>query len=222
MGCTVISASGLSDAMTSPYDAPQIIIADFHLDDGDGLEAITKIRRASSRHSRSTRDGRPQRRSEDAAQSLEVEILHKPVKPAPLRALLVRHLALKRPRTRGSVASAPVRLDCKAFMMSPRPFDDIRELSTTCLAPMRRPGPPRERGKPLDQPQDPWTARESGGVSGGWQGDGRMSMRRWWRSSRQSRGRAKGYRLSAVGDKSMVDNFTQGGAAINQFARPLT
>ena len=67
-----------------------------HEHDGDGLEAITKIRRRFQSPIPAllvTADRSAEVR--DAAQSLEVEILHKPVKPAPLRALLVRHLALK-------------------------------------------------------------------------------------------------------------------------------
>jgi Na+/proline symporter/CheY-like chemotaxis protein len=95
-GCTVISASGLSDALTSPYDAPQIILADFHLDDGDGLEAIARVRlrfQSAIPALLVTADRSAEVRG--AAQSLDVEILNKPVKPAPLRALMVRHLALK-------------------------------------------------------------------------------------------------------------------------------
>ena len=72
-----------------------MIVADYHLDDGDGLAAIALLREklgfaapailATAERSLEVRD---------AARAMGVEILHKPLKPAPLRALLSRCLAL--------------------------------------------------------------------------------------------------------------------------------
>ena len=94
-GCKVTSASGLINALESVATAPDVIVADYHLGDGDGLEAITELRKKLNFHTPAilaTADRSHEVR--DAARSMDVEILNKPVKPAPLRALLARCLAL--------------------------------------------------------------------------------------------------------------------------------
>ncbi len=94
-GCKVATAAGLETALRRVDPVPGIIVADYHLDGGDGLEAITALRGRLGLHTPAilvTADRSAEVR--DAARSLDVEILNKPVKPAPLRALLSRCLAL--------------------------------------------------------------------------------------------------------------------------------
>ena len=76
--------------------APDAIIADYHLDEGDGLAAIAALRErlgfsvaailATAERSQEVRD---------AAARADVALLNKPLKPAPLRAQLTRCLALR-------------------------------------------------------------------------------------------------------------------------------
>jgi CheY-like chemotaxis protein len=94
-GCVVTTAPGVQSALQGLTHAADVVVADYHLDDGDGLEAIAAIREKLGRQIPAilaTADRSPEVR--DAARAVEVEILHKPVKPAPLRALLSRCLAL--------------------------------------------------------------------------------------------------------------------------------
>ena len=77
--------------------APDVIIADYHLDDGDGLARDRRAARAAS--------ATPCRRSSPPPTAApkcatpppraDVALLNKPLKPAPLRALLTRCLALR-------------------------------------------------------------------------------------------------------------------------------
>jgi Na+/proline symporter/signal transduction histidine kinase/ActR/RegA family two-component response regulator len=93
-GCLVATAAGVKDApaaaraMGAP---PDVIIADYHLDDGDGIEAIGALRAAFGADIPAilaTADRSPAAR--DAAQRARIAVLNKPVKPAQLRALLMR------------------------------------------------------------------------------------------------------------------------------------
>jgi Na+/proline symporter len=92
-GCKVTAATNLSDALAS-FDRegyPDIIIADYHLDGGDGLSVIRELRAkvggevpgivVTADHGRAVRDG---------ARAQDLEVLHKPVRPAALRALLAQ------------------------------------------------------------------------------------------------------------------------------------
>jgi len=94
-GCRVSAFSSLSelDGITSPLDA---VIADYHLDTGTGLDAI-KILRDQIRSELSailiTAD-RTQAVREDA-EADGVVVLHKPLKPAALRALLAQWRAAR-------------------------------------------------------------------------------------------------------------------------------
>jgi CheY-like chemotaxis protein len=98
-GCRVAVARGLDEALEALAaldGAPDAIIADFHLDEGDGLSAIAALRR---------RVGQPvaailatadrSREVGKAAALADVALLNKPLKPAPLRAQLTRCLALR-------------------------------------------------------------------------------------------------------------------------------
>ncbi|NQW52787.1 MAG: hybrid sensor histidine kinase/response regulator, partial [Rhodospirillales bacterium] len=69
---------------------PDLVLADLHLDEGaDGLDAVVALREAWGRAVPAalvTADRDPTLRLR--ARALQVELLHKPVKPASLRALL--------------------------------------------------------------------------------------------------------------------------------------
>lgn len=92
-GCKVTTATNLADAMAcvEREGYPDIIIADYHLDGGDGLSAIRELRMriggeapgiiVTADRGRAVRDG---------ARAQDLEVLHKPVRPAALRALLAQ------------------------------------------------------------------------------------------------------------------------------------
>jgi len=97
-GCRVETASGLKEAIAAldRAGAPDVVVADYHLDEGDGLAAIAAIRGRCARDIAAilaTADRSQDVR--DAAQRADVQILNKPVKPAPLRALLARTLVTR-------------------------------------------------------------------------------------------------------------------------------
>ena len=93
-GCLVATAAGMKDAsaaMRAFGAPPDVIIADYHLDDGDGIEAIGALRAAFGADIPAilaTADRSPEAR--EAAQRARIAVLHKPLKPAQLRALLMR------------------------------------------------------------------------------------------------------------------------------------
>lgn len=91
--CSVMTASGQAQALDSVREAadwPDIILADYHLDDGEtGDSAIAALRREIGQQVPAlilTADRTTELRKELTAQGLYV--LSKPVKPAQLRALL--------------------------------------------------------------------------------------------------------------------------------------
>jgi Na+/proline symporter/signal transduction histidine kinase len=97
-GCVVVTANGLAEAREalSGFGAPDLIIADYHLDKGDGIAAILTLRKELARPIPAilaTADRSPEARDEAARR--DIVILHKPVKPAPLRAQLARISALR-------------------------------------------------------------------------------------------------------------------------------
>ena len=68
-----------------------MIIADYHLDEGDGLDVIRSLRwrtQAATPAILVTADRTPTVR--DTAAAMHVHVLNKPVKPAALRALLTQ------------------------------------------------------------------------------------------------------------------------------------
>jgi Na+/proline symporter/signal transduction histidine kinase len=95
-GCEVATASGLGEALTKLDPPPDIVVADYHLDDGDGLAAIAAVRarlKGALPAVLATADRSADVR--DACAAADVALLNKPVKPAPLRALLTRGLSLR-------------------------------------------------------------------------------------------------------------------------------
>jgi Na+/proline symporter/signal transduction histidine kinase/ActR/RegA family two-component response regulator len=93
-GCDVWTASDLEGAqqiLRSHRMSPDVIIADYHLDEGDGLDLIRTLRWKTQANTPAvlvTADRTPAVR--DAAAAMSVHILNKPVKPAALRALLTQ------------------------------------------------------------------------------------------------------------------------------------
>ncbi|MEJ1936686.1 response regulator, partial [Nostoc sp. NIES-2111] len=92
--CTVVTAADPKEALDELHRRklrPDIVLADYHLDEGDGLDAITRIRWKFGRDLPAlllTADRSAEVR--DAAAERDVHVLHKPVKPAALRALLAQ------------------------------------------------------------------------------------------------------------------------------------
>lgn len=109
--CDVAAVASLADArqaLAAAGRAPDIILADFHLDDGepDGLEAIERLRQDWGLHLpailiTADRDQDMRRR----AAAMQVDILHKPVKPAALRALISQRRRPGRAADNGALAA---------------------------------------------------------------------------------------------------------------------
>ena len=93
-GCEVLTAADLDGALAAvaaPQMIPEAIVADYHLDHGNGLDAIKTLRwtlQADIPAVLVTADRTPAVRA--AAASAAVHLLNKPVKPAALRALLAQ------------------------------------------------------------------------------------------------------------------------------------
>lgn len=93
-GCAVHGARGLAQAreMLARTDtSPDVVIADYHLDEGDGIEAILALRWHLGTDLPAillTADRSPRVREDAAAKA--IQLLNKPLKPAALRALLTR------------------------------------------------------------------------------------------------------------------------------------
>ena len=98
-GCEVWTASNLQGAqeiIRTQRAAPDVIIADYHLDDGDGLDLIRVLRWKTEVATPAilvTADRTPTVR--DSATHMNVHVLNKPVKPAALRALLTQWRATR-------------------------------------------------------------------------------------------------------------------------------
>lgn len=91
-GCEVATAASLDEALAAAARAaPEVVIADYHLDDGDGLGAVAALRARSAADLPAilvTADRSAE--LQDRARAAEVIVLNKPVKPAALRALLAQ------------------------------------------------------------------------------------------------------------------------------------
>ncbi len=91
-GCEVITAIGLREArerLGGFGPPPNAIVADYHLDGENGVQAIASLRADLGSDTPAvllTADRTPEIREQ--AQGLEVRVLNKPLKPAALRALL--------------------------------------------------------------------------------------------------------------------------------------
>src|SRR5204862_3240266 len=89
-GCHVLAASDLASALATMHDRrqrPDVLLVDYHLDEGNGIDAIAALRAALSDTSPAaliTADRSPQVREQ--ARSQGIQVMHKPLKPAALRA----------------------------------------------------------------------------------------------------------------------------------------
>jgi CheY-like chemotaxis protein len=93
-GCRVLRAPDLATAISAVSEsqvAPNGLLVDYHLDQGNGIEAIIELRRrfgAALPAILITADRSP--RVRDEAQAHDVKVLSKPLKPASLRALMAQ------------------------------------------------------------------------------------------------------------------------------------
>lgn len=93
-GCSVESAGNLADVSKLLEDGvfqPDVLLADFHLDDGDGLEVIKTAKESVGTHlvcALVTADRSAELR--EMAESMGVHVFNKPLKPAALRLFLAR------------------------------------------------------------------------------------------------------------------------------------
>jgi signal transduction histidine kinase len=98
-GCAVIKAPDLDAAMAAigvRRPMPNGLLVDYHLDSGNGLEAIEALRRHLHVDLPAiliTADRSPRVRAE--AQAANVQVLNKPIKPASLRAMLAQWRVLR-------------------------------------------------------------------------------------------------------------------------------
>ena len=97
-GCEVETAHSIAAVtrMAEGQRAPDVIIADYHLDDGTGIEAILKLREAFNTGLPAlliTADRTAEVRAE--ADRHAISLQHKPVKPAALRAYLTQISGMK-------------------------------------------------------------------------------------------------------------------------------
>ena len=92
-GCTIYKARDLKTALTTLTEVKERLhglLVDYHLDEGNGIEAVRVLRRRCSDLPAIliTADHSPRVREEARANA--VQVLYKPVKPAALRALLAQ------------------------------------------------------------------------------------------------------------------------------------
>ena len=92
-GCEVIKGADLAEALTAISESPLIpngLLIDYHLDQGNGIKAIVELRHRYGDLPAIliTADRSPAVREQARAESIQV--LHKPIKPAALRAMLAQ------------------------------------------------------------------------------------------------------------------------------------
>jgi CheY-like chemotaxis protein len=97
-GCDVIKAPDLAFALAAiskNATLPNGLLVDYHLDDGNGIEVIVELRRRYGDLPAIliTADRSPAVREQAREES--VQVLHKPIKPAALRALLTQWRLLR-------------------------------------------------------------------------------------------------------------------------------
>jgi len=97
-GCQVLKASDLALAVTAVSESsllPNGLLVDYHLDQGNGIEAIAALRHRYGDLPAIliTADRSPAVREQ--AREEGIQVLHKPIKPAALRALLAQWRVLR-------------------------------------------------------------------------------------------------------------------------------
>jgi CheY-like chemotaxis protein len=98
-GCDVIKAPDLKLALVALAECttmPNGLLIDYHLDEGNGIEAIIALRRHCGADLPAiliTADRSPSVR--EAARAQGIQVLNKPLKPAALRAMLAQWRVLR-------------------------------------------------------------------------------------------------------------------------------
>jgi Na+/proline symporter/signal transduction histidine kinase len=97
-GCEVVKAPDLAIALAQIAQSPNLpngLLVDYHLDRGNGIDAIVALRRRCGEVPAIliTADRSPAVREQARAQG--IQLLHKPIKPAALRALLAQWRVLR-------------------------------------------------------------------------------------------------------------------------------
>jgi CheY-like chemotaxis protein len=93
-GCRTLKAKNLKEAIKTIRHEdvePNIALVDYHLDEGNGVDVIAGLRRNLRQDLPAiliTADRSPELKTEASANN--IPILHKPLKPAALRALMAR------------------------------------------------------------------------------------------------------------------------------------
>ncbi|MDF1608799.1 hybrid sensor histidine kinase/response regulator [Hoeflea sp. YIM 152468] len=98
-GCTVLATGSLGESLSlaETEDAPDVIFADFHLDDGTGIDTIIELRQLWKMDIPAllvTADRTPEIRG--MAEAHRIGVQNKPIKPAALRAFLNQATVSKR------------------------------------------------------------------------------------------------------------------------------
>jgi CheY-like chemotaxis protein len=94
-GCETATAGSTAEALRQA-EPPEVVIADYHLDEGSGLDVIRALRGRFGMEIPAillTADRSPSLR--DEAGALSVPVLNKPLKPAALRGLLAQWRATR-------------------------------------------------------------------------------------------------------------------------------
>jgi CheY-like chemotaxis protein len=89
--CAVIKAPGLEEAMAAVAASsvlPNGFLVDYHLDSGNGIDAIGRLRARCGDLPAILITADRTLAVREQARALGIQVLHKPVKPAALRALL--------------------------------------------------------------------------------------------------------------------------------------
>jgi len=98
-GCEVIKAPDLATALAAIAESPTVpngLLVDYHLDHGNGIEAIEILRQHCGADLPAiliTADRSPAVR--EAARAHGIQVLNKPLKPAALRAMLAQWRMLR-------------------------------------------------------------------------------------------------------------------------------
>ncbi|MBS9476686.1 PAS domain-containing hybrid sensor histidine kinase/response regulator [Ancylobacter radicis] len=98
-GCRVVKAADITEALATLRElkiAPDVLLVDYHLDEGDGIEATKQLRWKLDQSLPAvliTADR--SKKVRDTARETEMEVLNKPVRPAALRALLAQWRATR-------------------------------------------------------------------------------------------------------------------------------
>jgi signal transduction histidine kinase/PAS domain-containing protein len=92
-GCQVLAAPDLKEALSSIWRSglrPDALLVDYHLDEGNGIDAIARLRRhfGDVPAALVTADRSPSVREE--ARARDIQVFNKPVKPAAMRAFLAQ------------------------------------------------------------------------------------------------------------------------------------